>query len=116
MAKRNEFSVDHGRSHAHQNIPHWQVFSLLIFLHIFVFHVQCLQQQWEIRRLAKTKLLSWKCSCWVTSSARKNSDNQQHPGLTDPVSSLGTAFLMDMPGSILTKSQSTDIINYVREN
>ena len=52
----------------------------------------------------------------MTSSARKNSDNQQHSGLTDPVSSLGTAFLMDMPGSILTKSQSTDIINYVREN
>ena len=52
----------------------------------------------------------------MTSSARKDSDNQQHPGLTDPVSSLGTAFLMDMPGSILTKSQSTDIINYVPEN
>lgn len=52
----------------------------------------------------------------MASSARKNSDNQQHPGLTDPVSSLGTAFLMDMPGLILTKSQSTDIINYVREN
>lgn len=52
----------------------------------------------------------------MTSSARKDSDNQQHPCLTDPVSSLGTAFLMDMPGSILTKSQSTGIINYVREN
>lgn len=52
----------------------------------------------------------------MTRSVRKNSDNQQHPGLTDPVSSLGTAFLMDMPGSILPKSQSADIINYVREN
>jgi hypothetical protein len=37
------------------------------------------------------------CYTWVCLSIR--------------ASSLGIAFLMDMPGSILTKDQSTDIIN-----
>jgi hypothetical protein len=46
----------------------------------------------------------------------EDSDDQQHSGMTGPASSLGIAILMDMSESILTKDQSTDIINYVQEN
>jgi hypothetical protein len=46
----------------------------------------------------------------------EDSDHQQHSGLTVPASSLGIAFPTDMLGLILTKGQSTDIINCVQGN